>query len=212
MTRRFTGSRPLGLSVALFALLPACDDDAGGSTDGSTSAASTSGSTTGNGTTGGAEDTGIETTPPMTSGSEDTGYETTPPMTSSGSEDTGYETTPPDTSSTGDTDLDEGVTVDVTYEFMAELAGVPLDCTSAGTSTVDVFVYPADDPDLPDFDLEDLPCDNTAIAVGPLPHGDYEIQVVAWDPALWQGTSASFTLDGSTSPYPLTVSLVEMQK
>ena len=126
--------------------------------------------------------------------------------------DTGIATTPPGTDSSGSsaTGDEDGAVVEVTYAFVAELAGVPLDCVSADASLVDVYVVASDDPERAMWDLQDLPCDDTAIEVGPLPPGAYELQVVAWSPALWEGSSGviDLGLDAST----VSIDLVEVPK
>ena len=198
----------LGLPfVFALAFTSGCDDD-----DGESSSTGASSGTTGDmGTSGG--DTGIATTPPTTGDDDsgDTGIATTPPMTGS-SEDTGIATTPPGTDSSGSsaTGDEDGAVVEVTYAFVAELAGVPLDCVSADASLVDVYVVASDDPERAMWDLQDLPCDDTAIEVGPLPPGAYELQVVAWSPALWEGSSGviDLGLDAST----VSIDLVEVPK
>lgn len=200
----------LGLPLSLvLSLAPGCDDE-----DDESSSTGASSGTTGEASTGGS-DTGIATTPPTTGSesSDDTGIATTPPTTGS-SEDTGIATTPPttgtDSSGSADTGDEEGVRVEVTYAFTAELAGVPLDCTSAEASLVDVYVIASDDPDRAMWDLQELPCDDTAIEVGPLPPGTYDLQVVAWSPALWEGSTGAIEIGPDAAA--VTVDLIEVPK
>ncbi len=97
----------------------------------------------------------------------------------------------------------------VSYSFVTEVAGVPLDCESAGASWVDVTVMDASDPDDPSFDLLDLDCDDQTISLGALPPGSYTIAVVAWDQALWFGEAEPLNLDGTELQVELLVPLTE---
>ncbi|MBV1862671.1 MAG: hypothetical protein KUG77_29890 [Nannocystaceae bacterium] len=194
----------------------ACDDS-----DGTSETSGGSSSTGGDSTTGaGSTDTGIATTPP---GSTDTGIATTPPgstdtgiaTTPPGSTDTGIATTPPDTdgSTSGTaTTGDDGIAVQLSYSFTAEVAGVPLDCESAGASWVDVTVLDAADPDDKSFDILDLDCDDQVISIGPLPVGSYTVSVVAWDQSLWFGDGGQLELDGTDRLVELLVPLAEIPR
>ena len=191
----------------------ACADDtqdSAGDTDGSTTAtteASTSeaSSTFSTGSTG--ED-GSSTSADTTGSDADTGIATTPPMTSEGS---GSSTSDNESSSSeGSTTGGQSVTVEVTYEFVAKRAGVPLDCEAAGASWVDVAVFDQEDPDNAMFDMEDVSCDDTVISLGPLPIGNYRIDVVAFDQALWHGTTKPFAIDGTLDPVEIIVPLAQV--
>lgn len=156
-----------------------------GSSDPSTTSGSSGGTTD-----AATEDTGIATTPPQTDGGTES--------SSSGEE-----------GSNSTTAEDESITVELSYEFLGEVAGVPLDCAAAETLWVDVSVFPAIDPDDRTYDLEDLPCDDAVISVGPLPLGTYSIGVVAWDQNLWDGSTGDFIVDGATDPLPVMVELTQ---
>ncbi|MCR9160499.1 MAG: hypothetical protein ACE37F_27775 [Nannocystaceae bacterium] len=215
MTNHFELGFSLLLAVSLAA---ACD----GGGDDSSSTGTTGGSTT-EASTG---DTGIATTPPTTGseGTDDTGIATTPPTTGS-SEDTGIATTPPTTGSEGtgssgstetgtggetETEGEGGALVELSYVFDTQLAGVPLDCAGAETAVVDVYVVAHDDPDRTMWDLLDVPCEDVSIEVGPLPPGTYELAVVAWSPALWQGSIGPVEVGPEDTP--VSVDLVEVPK
>ncbi len=182
-------------SLLLVVCVACACDDSDGASEGSTASSSTSGgSTTGEGST----DTGIATTPP---GSTDTGIATTPPETE-GSSSGG-------SGSSEGTTGGEGIGVQVSYSFTAEVAGVPFDCKSAGATWVDVTVMNTADPEDQSFDLLDLDCDDQSITVGPLPIGSYTVSVVAWDQALWVG-DVPLELDGTERQVELLVPLTEV--
>ena len=196
------------LALPRFLLLLACAGCACG--EGSATSEEPESSTTGeDGSTGASSSTGSSTAETTEAGSsEATGFDTTPPETSSTTDASSSGSS--DSSGSSTTGGDDAVTVEVTYAFATQAAGVPLDCAAAGTSWVDVTVVDAADPDDRTYDLEDLPCDDTVVSVGPLPSGTYSIGVVAWDQNLWHGSSGDFVVDGSTDPLQLEIGLSQV--